>query len=194
MSTKSHIKISLLLMFLAITSFVACTSDKTTEEETNDGETSGIVATSSEVTERESTADAPSEDATSSTSRTVDTENAAVEKSFAKMTFTEEEYDFGTIKEGEIVKHTFAFRNTGDVPLIIKNASASCGCTVPDWPKEPIAPGAKSRIEVQFNSKNKTGNINKTVSIQANTDPPLTTLQIKGTVNQVLDMKGPLKQ
>ena len=61
------------------------------------------------------------------------------------MTFEEVAYNFGTVKEGDIVNHTFDFVNTGNVPLLITNAKSTCGCTVPDWPKEAIAPGQKSR-------------------------------------------------
>lgn len=183
------------MLFLAMTTFVACTTDSSSNEETNqEGESSGIVATSSEVSEKEPAVEAPAEDATNNTTKVSNTEKDGEEKGFAIMSFTKNEYNFGTVKEGDIVKHTFEFRNTGDVPLIITNATASCGCTVPDWPKEPIAPGAKSKIDVQFNSQGKPGNIHKTVTIEANTDPTRTMLQIKGTVNKVLDMNGPVKQ
>ena len=59
--------------------------------------------------------------------------------------FNEESFDFGEIEEGTLAKHDFVFKNTGDAPLIITNASGSCGCTVPQWPREPIAPGASHR-------------------------------------------------
>src|SRR5215204_6765023 len=61
--------------------------------------------------------------------------------------FNEEEFNFGTIKQGESITHNFEFTNTGKEPLIISNAAGSCGCTVPEWPKEPIAPGAKAVIK-----------------------------------------------
>ncbi|MGB0864187.1 MAG: DUF1573 domain-containing protein, partial [Saprospiraceae bacterium] len=72
------------------------------------------------------------------------------------MAFTNEEFDFGTVNEGEKVKHTFKFKNTGKEPLIISNAKGSCGCTVPKWPREPIAPGASGDVVVEFNSDKKT--------------------------------------
>jgi hypothetical protein len=99
-----------------------------------------------------------------------------------KFEFAEMEYDFGTITEGDVVEHTFAFTNTGEAPLVIQNASASCGCTVPNWPKEPVAVGSTSEIQVRFNSANKTGVQNKTIRITANTEPATTTLQIKSNV------------
>ncbi len=94
----------------------------------------------------------------------------------------ESSYDFGKIKEGEIVEKSFAFKNTGEGPLVISNISASCGCTTPEWPKDPIAPGAESTILVRFNSTGKSGPQNKTVTITANTEPAVTELYIKGIV------------
>ena len=111
------------------------------------------------------------------------------------MTFTETEYDFGNIKEGDVIKHTFKFTNTGKAPLVIENATAPCGCTVPSWPKEPIAPDATGEINVQFNSTGKVGQQNKVVTIVANTQPDITTVTIKGNVEPgVSAMNGPMKQ
>ena len=98
--------------------------------------------------------------------------------------FTEETHDFGNIQEGEIVEHVFKFTNTGDATLIISSATASCGCTVPVWPKEPIAVGEEGEIQVRFNSKNKPGIQNKTVTITANTYPKINRLKIKANVNK----------
>ena len=100
------------------------------------------------------------------------------------MEFTETEFDFGTVDSGEKVNHTYKFTNTGSEPLIISNAKGSCGCTVPSWPKEPIAPGASADIQVQFDSKGKSGKQSKRVTITANTDPAQTFLTIKGEVNK----------
>ncbi len=104
------------------------------------------------------------------------------------MTFEEVEFDFGTVMEGEKVVHEYAFKNTGDEPLIIQNAKGSCGCTVPDWPRDPIAPGESSVIKVQFDSKNKGkvggGLQSKRVTITANTDPVNSYLTIKGKVDK----------
>ncbi|MFY0689020.1 MAG: DUF1573 domain-containing protein [Cyclobacteriaceae bacterium] len=96
--------------------------------------------------------------------------------------FTESRFDFGTINEGDVVDHVFAFTNSGDAPLIISNATGSCGCTVPIWPKDPIPVGGTGEIKVQFNSRNKPGNQNKTVTITANTYPKQTRLSIKANV------------
>lgn len=100
----------------------------------------------------------------------------------AKIEYQQTEYDFGTVKDGAIVEHTFTFKNTGDVPLVIQNASATCGCTVPKKPEKPIAPGETGEIQVRFDSSNKPGIQNKTVTITANTEPAISRLTIKGTV------------
>lgn len=98
------------------------------------------------------------------------------------MTFEETEFDFGTVNDGEKVSHTYTFTNTGDEPLILSNAKGSCGCTVPSWPREPIAPGATGEITVEFNSKNKKGKRNQKVTITANTNPPQSFIYLKGEV------------
>lgn len=88
-------------------------------------------------------------------------------------------FDFGTITEGDTVEHDFQFTNVGEFPLIINNITASCGCTTPEWPREPIAPGAESTIKVRFNSKGKVGMNTKTVTIFANTEPAMSDLQFR---------------
>ncbi|MAJ51078.1 MAG: hypothetical protein CMB82_05635 [Flammeovirgaceae bacterium] len=98
--------------------------------------------------------------------------------------FSEESFDFGTITEGDVVDHVFSFVNEGDAPLIISSATASCGCTVPVWPKTPIAPGEEAEIKVQFNSRSKPGIQNKTVTVTANTYPKVTRLKIKANVSK----------
>lgn len=96
--------------------------------------------------------------------------------------FTESQHDFGTIKDGDVVEHTFKFTNNGEIPLIISDAKATCGCTVPEWPKEPVPVGETGEIKVRFNSKNKPGIQNKTVTLTANTWPATTRLSIKANV------------
>jgi len=85
------------------------------------------------------------------------------------MQFTDTSYSFGKIQEGEVVSHEFAFTNTGKSPLIISSASGSCGCTVPDYPKEPIAPGQAAVLKVTFNSNGKGGHQEKSVTLITNT-------------------------
>ena len=100
------------------------------------------------------------------------------------MTFEHTEFDFGTVKDGEKVKHSYKFKNTGKEPLIISSAKGSCGCTVPKWPSDPIAPGASGQIDVEFDSKGKPGKQTKRVTVTANTTPPQTFLNITGTVEK----------
>ena len=102
------------------------------------------------------------------------------EISFEKMSF-----DFGTVKDGDMVHHTFKFKNTGDKNLILINVTGSCGCTVPeDWPKHPIAPGETGEIKVVFNSSGRVGNVKKNVSVEANTNPTLSVLNLSGVVKE----------
>lgn len=113
-----------------------------------------------------------------------ETSKAVVSEKMPRLTFAETGiYDFGVLTEGDTVEHTFAFTNTGQFPLIINNITASCGCTTPEWPREPVAPGAKSSVRVRFNSRGKMGQQNKTITVFANTDPAMTDLQFKAMVN-----------
>lgn len=98
------------------------------------------------------------------------------------MEFNETTFDFGTVQDGEMVSHTYKFKNTGSEPLILSDAKGSCGCTVPKWPREPIAPGASGEITVEFNSKGKGGKRNQKVTITANTNPPQTFIYLTGEV------------
>jgi Protein of unknown function (DUF1573) len=91
-------------------------------------------------------------------------------------------YDFGKITEGDIVTYNFRFVNTGKKPLIISNATASCGCTVPEKPEEPIATGDTGVIKVKFNSDHKAGPANKNVTVSSNAEPAFPYLVIKGEV------------
>ena len=96
--------------------------------------------------------------------------------------FDETSYDWGTIPEGDKMTHVFKFKNTGTNDMIISDAHGSCGCTVPEWPKEPIKPGKMSQIKVIFDSKGKAGDQTKSVTITANTEPTNMVLMIKGKV------------
>jgi hypothetical protein len=96
--------------------------------------------------------------------------------------FEQTEYDFGTIPEGEVVRHTFEFVNVGESPLIIQNATASCGCTVPSFSRAPIPVGGKGQIQVEFNSSGKPFQQNPIITITANTNPSISRLSIKGYV------------
>ena len=100
-------------------------------------------------------------------------------------------HDFGTIPEGPVAEYAFEFKNVGKAPLIIQNASASCGCTTPEWSKEPVLPGKKGKVVVRYNTQGRVGPIDKTVWIQSNAALPASMkaggryeLKIKGTVAQ----------
>ncbi|MEM7550207.1 MAG: DUF1573 domain-containing protein [Bacteroidota bacterium] len=111
--------------------------------------------------------------------------------------FSKESHDFGTIQEGDVVNEVFTFTNNGEAPLIIESARGSCGCTVPQWPKDPIPVGGTGEIQVSFNSKGKPGVQNKTVTITANTYPKITKLSVKANVQKAetttASTSGPVK-
>ena len=91
-------------------------------------------------------------------------------------------HNFGEITEGAVAEHVFTFTNEGDGPLIISNAQGSCGCTVPIWPRNPIAPGATGEIKVSFNSKGRAGKQDKRVTLTTNAVPQTKVLNITSTV------------
>jgi hypothetical protein len=92
------------------------------------------------------------------------------------------EHDFGTINEGEKVTYVYTFKNTGAVPLIIEGVRPSCGCTAPNWSKEPIPVGGSGEVEVVFDSNKKPNAQNKTVTVTTNAWPKTTTLRFKAFV------------
>lgn len=98
------------------------------------------------------------------------------------MKFDKDEHNFGTIKQGDKVEYAFEFVNNGKEPLIITEAHGSCGCTVPEWPKQPLKKGEKGTIKVTFNSAGKQGMQDKTVTITSNAADSPKVLHIKGTV------------
>lgn len=101
----------------------------------------------------------------------------------AQMEFSETEWDFGEILQGDVVEHTYEFTNTGSDPLIISDAKGSCGCTVPEWPRAPIGPGEKGSISIKFDSKGKKGKQNKQVTLVTNMVPSQKVLIVKGQIN-----------
>ena len=163
------------LILAAALSLAACNRDKNAE--------AGAEGVNAEA--RPSTSDAANP--------TVDNPNVVSETEAPNpnapvMKFTEAEFDFGDIKADSKVHHTFTFTNTGKSPLLIEDATASCGCTTPSWTKQPVAPGAQGKLEVQFDSRGKHGIISKQVAVRANTQPSITTIAIKGNV---LDAAAP---
>jgi hypothetical protein len=113
---------------------------------------------------------------------TIETDKEDVKE--PKFEFKERVWDFGNITEGERVEHTFKFKNVGEGDLVISNCTASCGCTIPEWPKEPIPPGGEGQIKVEFNSAGKSDAVTKDITIFANTTPVKSTLQIKVFINK----------
>ena len=113
---------------------------------------------------------------------TVFTFNIVAAEKGAVMTFAEKTHDFGSIKEADgPVTHVFEFTNTGSEPLVIINVNASCGCTRPEYPKEPVMPGKKGKIKVTFNPAGRPGEFSKEVKIRTNgSKRPV--LRITGTV------------
>jgi hypothetical protein len=107
----------------------------------------------------------------------------------AKIEFKSETIDYGQIEKGSDGLRVFEFTNTGDQELVISDVKSSCGCTVPEKPKEPIAPGATGEIKVKYDTK-RVGPIRKTVTVYSNADQPIKALKIKG---QVLDNKSVLE-
>lgn len=107
--------------------------------------------------------------------------------------FREETWDFGIINQGTPVSHKFVFTNNSDVPIVINGSSASCGCTTPTYPTEPILPGKSGEIEVQYNAAN-IGGFNKSITILSNAEPNTKLLFIKGEVQMVKDDSGTYKK
>lgn len=100
----------------------------------------------------------------------------------AEIKFEQSEFNFGKIRQGDKVDYEFLFTNIGKEPLIISNVTGSCGCTVPEWPKEPIKKGEKGKIKVTFNSAGKQGMQDKTITINSNAATNPVVLHIKGNV------------
>ena len=145
-------KILIICLAIIVTTFIAC-QDSAAKKVTN-----------------ATTTPAPSSNASSNTSGPI-------------ITFEKTEHDFGTINEGDKVTTEFNFTNTGKEDLIIVDARGSCGCTVPEYPKNtPIAPGASGKILVSFDSNNKPGLQQKSVTLSANTASGREMLRIKSNV------------
>jgi len=110
------------------------------------------------------------------------TESKVAPADAAVITFERDIYDFEKIVQGEKVQHEFKFKNTGKSPLIISNATATCGCTIPETPKEPILPGKEGVIKVVFNSEGKMGMQDKVVTVTSNANPNISTVHLVGEV------------
>lgn len=102
----------------------------------------------------------------------------------AKILFEERNFEFGEVTEGEIIEHTFRFRNTGKAPLVIQGARSTCGCTVPEWPEDPIPVGGEGEIFVRFDTKNKRGRQVKPVIVTASSYPATSKVYLRGFVKE----------
>ncbi|MDQ3111375.1 MAG: DUF1573 domain-containing protein [Bacteroidota bacterium] len=105
-----------------------------------------------------------------------------VDPSAPVMTFKTDTMNFGTVTQGTVVEKEFVFKNSGKTPLLITETNVTCGCTVPDYPKEPIAPGKTGVIKVKFNSAGKMGAQDKTITIVSNNANGQIVLHLKGTI------------
>lgn len=110
------------------------------------------------------------------------TRDAEIKKGAPELSIDENTYDFGTVKEGDIIETTFVIKNTGKSDLIITDAKPSCGCTVPEWPRTPIKPGTDANIKVKFNTNGKPNRQVKSVTLYTNTTKGREVLQLKGMV------------
>jgi hypothetical protein len=107
----------------------------------------------------------------------------AIKKDGAAMDFKFTEHNFGELQEGPKAAVDFVFTNTGNKPLILTDVKASCGCTTPEWPKEPIAPGQTSKIKVEYNTQGRPGDFTKSITITSNESDQPKMIYIKGKVN-----------
>ncbi|MGB5368977.1 MAG: DUF1573 domain-containing protein [Flavobacteriaceae bacterium] len=119
----------------------------------------------------------------------INTENVAVAaerdaaaKQVPVMTFDKQVHDFGTIEQNAPQETLFTFTNTGNAPLIITDAKSSCGCTIPTWTKEPVAPGGRGELLVKFNGSGQ-NQVTKTITVIANTEKGQEQLRIQAFVN-----------
>lgn len=152
--------------------FVACSGEKSSEASTD--ETNASAEITNTITDDASTA--------ITTEVATETDSTEVTANLAAIQFEETVHDFGNIKEGEKVEHTFKFKNTGNVPLILTGVQPSCGCTASDYTKEPVAPGGEGTISLTFDSKGKPGTVNKTATVKANIAGGQTIISFKGNV------------
>ncbi|MDD3876965.1 MAG: DUF1573 domain-containing protein [Bacteroidales bacterium] len=109
-------------------------------------------------------------------------DGTVAEGSLPVLKFDKTEHDFGQLIQGERVSYAFKFKNEGTSDLVIASANAGCGCTIPNYPRQPIAPGESGVVEVSFNTNGKSGFQNQRVSIVANTQPNTTVITIKANV------------
>ncbi|WBA43627.1 DUF1573 domain-containing protein [Hymenobacter canadensis] len=114
--------------------------------------------------------------------------NAQTKVAGPQIQFEEMKYDFGSAKQGEVVKHVFKFKNVGTQPLVISNIGVSCGCTTPEWTKEPVMPGKSGTITANFNTAGKMGIQNKVLTIESNSANGNAMVSVVGEVKEATAM------
>jgi hypothetical protein len=107
--------------------------------------------------------------------------NSGVNKKAAVITFAEAEHDFGTIEQSSVAEYSFVYKNTGKEPLVVSNVQTSCGCTVPDWTRDPVKKNSSGVVKIHYNT-HAVGSFTKTITVHSNADNSPVTLTIKGTV------------
>jgi hypothetical protein len=118
---------------------------------------------------------------------------AVENKNQAEIQFDVETHDFGTIKEGVMATHDFKCRNIGKEPLLISNVTASCGCTTPNWTKEPIMPNKTGMVTAVYNSSGRPGTFHKSITVNSNAKTAVKILTIKGNVEaKPVEIESPL--
>ncbi|MDF2457015.1 MAG: hypothetical protein K0R51_3008 [Cytophagaceae bacterium] len=130
-----------------------------------------------------------------STDTTMLASDSIATKALTTIAFADSVHEFGTIKEGEKVSYIFKYKNTGENPLILEDVRPSCGCTLPEWTKDPIAPGQEGLIKVVYNSEGRPGEFHKTITVIANTAAEVALLKIQGKVTpKNPEIEGPYKR
>ncbi len=166
-------KLRNIIVFAALVALYSCNQPTKETNENTSVSKAEVIETSSNTPTTENVADAP--------------------KAFAAFKFEESTHDFGEIEQGDVVKHTFQFTNSGDAPLLISDIKTTCGCTTPNYTREPVAPGETGQIDVQFNSAGKAGVQNKVITIYANTQNQRETVSITTSVKVEKAIEGPFK-
>jgi|SRR5690606_32666558 len=157
-------KISKLILVITSTTFLFACNDSSEQKETQLDE--GLIPANVVV------------DPTS-----LDSSNVLSPDEMPSIDFVDSFHDFGTVTAGEVVEHEFVFKNNGGIPLIISQTIASCGCTIPEKPTDPILPGEEGKIKVAYNSAGKEGLEEKTITVLSNAAESRKVLKIKTIVN-----------
>ena len=104
-------------------------------------------------------------------------------KNGPKIVFSEDRHEFGDIIQGDVIEHVFEFTNSGNAPLVLQDVKTTCGCTVPEWPRTPLAPGSTAELKVKFNSAGKIGIQNKVITVISNATNQTSRVMIVTNVN-----------